>query len=351
MHTLKESARFLKSLYAGGKPATRSVHEWDQILSGLQVSSVNNIMLAPTSKSELDGYVGLFDFGSGFKTYELCRHNSKITAVPMDGVGPHYSIDDSTLPLLRADPSKLFHSVISASNFKIDDSIKGLPEGVAIARRKVGSLNIVCIVALDDRWLNSDARDIWINSTINCMDHLILLNQTGSRPNWTLNSGVRLDVAQIPLWNVGFKIPRFLYCRAELGHTAFDAKDIYNEKEIIVDDRTGEIFIYGTRIVTSSDSRAGLYIRGLCRLGPSPVHMNVFAYDYLDWKMDDQQKEKVRDAKKDAKTQIRASFGKNKELATKAEQLICPRSDEYGLVSKPFTEEKCLSWGVDEFNL
>ncbi len=163
-----------------------------------------------------------------------------------------------------------------------------------------------------------------VDSIIGDANHVIILNANGTRPAWTLKSAVTIDVHQIPTWLSEFRIPRHLFCRPQLGHTAFDATHIYPEKDIIVDARTGEIFIFGKRMKFDGDSRGSLYIRGLCQLGPSPVHMNVFADDHLNWKVGFQQKETVRDAKKDAKNQILASFD-DKDLAEKAAKLICPR--------------------------
>ncbi len=95
MDTLKERARFLSALFTTGKPTTRSKDEWSYLLNGAITHATDQKILIQASPSEIDGFEGLFGFGSGLKTYSLLRHSGQIIGIPADGVGPNYRVADN----------------------------------------------------------------------------------------------------------------------------------------------------------------------------------------------------------------------------------------------------------------
>jgi hypothetical protein len=351
MHTHKSGTRFLSGMALGNQISVRSSHEWLSLLDGELEHALKYELLLPASPSEFDGFMGLFDFEAGLKTYTLQRFENSVMAIPSDNLGPNYRVSEDRALLLRANPSRLFQRVFEENGFTPDGRIKGLPEGVALARRTVGLINALCIISTDPKWTTTAARDSWLNSILAEANHVILLTPTGQAPGWQLRPGVRLDSAQIPLWRTGFKFPRHLYCRKELGHTPIDAMEVYPEKDIIVDEETGEVVLFRTRLKTKKDTRGNLYMRGLMKMGTSPVSMDFFAKTYLLFKLNFEQGDKVRDAKKELKERIAVSFKSDDELGVKVAELICPRSDDAGFVTKPFDQKIALLWGVDELQI
>lgn len=127
--------------------------------------------------------------------------------------------------------------------------------------------------------------------------------------------------------------------------------DVYPEKDIIVDEESGEAVLFRTRLNTKKDTRGNLYLSGLMKMGSSPVSMDFFAKKYLLYQVPYSQGDAVRDAKKDLKERITASFKADASLGKKVAELLCPRSGDAGFVTKPFEQKIALSWGVDELHL
>lgn len=321
---------------------SRSKQEWILRLGIVQFESLISIgALLPLKTDELNGFVGLFDFGYGFQEYELRTDSDEgvIAYSQIDGVSVR---NWNTLDIaFIARPEYFFLAVAKANKFEIEKNLDTGSVLVAVAKKIVSKKVFKMLMVLDESWISSFGSAEFVNRISKGCESLILLTPI-LQPifPWSIEEKNYLKTGVFPAFDKELQIPRDWICHPKFGIPTEAIAEIYQDKKIVFDEIAGRIFMFGKEIILQVNSRPYNFIKGQLLKGPDSMDAEIFSKEFLGDDGNQDPKVVYQQAKAHAKLAIEKALADTIELKQILFMLAPPvEKGKRGLVSSNLNEE------------
>lgn len=302
--------------------ACHSYDDWcARIGETMTLSQLEAGGLVYLSRKELDDYEGVFKVEGGLRQLRLRLDGESIVGIPIDGGSSVLFSSDQIV--LRCVPTDFVRKICEVNKFKLVSPIANQPNGVAFAERRIGTKLFKLVIALNSEWISSFGATEFVNRFATGCDSVALMtNDILDVFPWALDARAHRHVIRVPTKSEDYLISREWFTTPSIGVLTEQILELYPEKKIIFDERTGRIYFLGKEIVLK-EGKPFQFLRGVCDL-TSVMNDVDFAARYLeDFSFNAQQT--FRTAKKGALDAIRKAF-KDVSNFSQVEEMILPKS-------------------------
>ncbi|MBI3555746.1 MAG: hypothetical protein HY074_05750 [Deltaproteobacteria bacterium] len=304
--------------------------------------------LVRMSTSELDGRTETMDFGEGDTEYRIEVRDGKTKVFPIDQIGDARELEDAQLKLFRLERRSFFELIARNNGFAFNETLSPIVERcLHVGTRKFDDrkLHLLALFDESDLCLPGLAAFLRENETKALATVVMLPVQPSTVPS-VLKGLRRVAYVETPTHVTAWKISPAEYCKSSLDFTIAEAASIRDDKLVLLDIKTGAIFILGEHVKISPTGVEYKYLRALIDDPCSEHPGQDFAEKFLNYTKHHQADvtTHIGDVRRRVRERFKQTFGDNTAKVEKASELFLSTARRTMVIAN-LKNADILRWG------